>query len=38
MLENTIYYKNWENNTAIEAETIMLLELIEVLLQKEKHI
>ena len=33
-----MYHKNWESNTAIGAETIMLLELMEVLLRKGKHI
>ena len=38
MLENTVYHKNWENDLALGSKTTTLLELMKILLRKEKRI
>ena len=38
LLQYGIYHKNWIGNTIIEVETIILLELIEVIERKGRHI
>ena len=38
LLENLVYHKDWRENTSVGAQYITLLELIEVLYKKGKHI
>jgi len=37
-IENTIFHRSWGNNTIVGAEAITLLELVEVISRKSKHI
>ena len=37
-LENTLYHKNWQDNTCVGAEAIVLLELMEVIKRKGQNI
>ena len=37
-LEKEVYYKKWNNNIVVKAEAITLLELLEIIERKDRHI